>query len=60
MLNTELSLSSEVQMLRHRGGRHDAETRVLTASSQTDTVKSAIHVAEQDVNCDAETASAAM
>ena len=47
-------------MLRHRGSRHDAETQVLTASSQTDTVKSAIHVAEQDVNCDAETALAAM
>jgi hypothetical protein len=32
--NTELSFSSEVQMLKHRGDRHDAETRALTVSSQ--------------------------
>jgi hypothetical protein len=32
MLNTELSLSSEVQMLKQRGDRHNAETR--TVSSQ--------------------------
>jgi hypothetical protein len=30
----ELSLSSEIQMLRHSGDRHDAETRTLTVSSQ--------------------------
>jgi hypothetical protein len=28
-----------VQMLRHRGGRHDAETRALTVAVKTDTVK---------------------
>jgi hypothetical protein len=33
-LNTELSLNSELQMLRHNGDRHDAETRALTVSSQ--------------------------
>jgi hypothetical protein len=36
-----------VQMLRHRGDRHDAETRALTVSSQgRHSQKGAIHVAE--------------
>ena len=34
MLNMELSLSSEVQMLKHKGDCHDAETRAVTVSSQ--------------------------
>ena len=47
MLNTELSLSSEMQMLRHSGDHHDAETRALTVSSQgRHSQRGAIHVAE--------------
>jgi hypothetical protein len=61
MLNTELSLSSEIQMLRHSGDRHDAETRTLTVSSQDRHSQGAqLTWLKQPVNCDAETTSAAM
>jgi hypothetical protein len=52
---TELSLRSE-QMLRHSGDCHDAETRTPTVSSQG----AQFTWLKQPVNCDAETASAAM
>jgi hypothetical protein len=52
---TELSLSSE-QMLRHSGDCYDAETRTPTVSSQG----AQFTWLKQPVNCDAETASAAM
>jgi hypothetical protein len=59
--NTELSLSSEMQMLRHSGDRHDAETRALTVSSQGRHSQGAQFTwPKQPVNCDAETTSAAM
>jgi hypothetical protein len=61
MLNTELSLSSEIQMLRHSGDRYDAETRTLTVSSQGRHSQGAQFTwLKQPVNCDAETTSAAM
>jgi hypothetical protein len=57
----KLSLHSDMQMLRHSRDRHDAETRALTVSSQgRHSQRGAIHVAKQPVNCDTETASAAM
>jgi hypothetical protein len=61
MLNTELSLSSEIQMLRHSGDRYDAETRTLTVSSQGRHSQGAQFTwLKQPVNCDAETTSTAM
>ena len=57
----ELSLSSEIQMLRHNGDRYDAETRTLTVSSQGRHSQGAQFTwLKQPVNCDAETAPAAM
>jgi hypothetical protein len=57
----KLSLSSEIQMLRHRGDRYDAETRTPTISSQGRHSQGAQFTwLKQPVNCDAETASAAM
>jgi hypothetical protein len=50
-----------MQMLRHGGDRHDAETRALTVSSQGRHSQGAQFTwLKQPVNCDAETASAAM
>jgi hypothetical protein len=50
-----------VQMLRHRGDRHDAETRALTVSSQgRHSQRAQFTWPKQPVNCDAETTSAAM
>jgi hypothetical protein len=50
-----------MQMLRHSGDRHDAETRALTVSSQGRHSQEAQFTwLKQPVNCDAETTSAAM
>ena len=59
---TQSSCHSESeQMLRHSGDRHDAETRTLTVSSQGRHSQGAQFTwLKQPVNCDAETASAAM
>jgi hypothetical protein len=55
------SCHSEIQMLRHSGDRYDAETRTLTVSSQSLHSQGAQFTwLKQPVNCDAETASAAM
>jgi hypothetical protein len=55
------SCHSEIQMLRHSGDRYDAETRTLTVSSQGRHSQGAQFTwLKQPVNCDAETASAAM
>jgi hypothetical protein len=55
------SCHSELQMLRHSGDRYDAETRTLTVSSQGRHSQGAQFTwLKQPVNCDAETASAAM
>jgi len=52
---------SEMQMLRHSGDRHDAETRALTVSSQGRHSQGAQFTwPKQPVNCDAETTSATM
>jgi hypothetical protein len=50
-----------MQMLRHSGDRHDAETQTLTVSSQGRHSQGAQFTwPKQPVNCDAETTSAAM
>ena len=55
------SCHTEIQMLRHSGDRYDAETRTLTVSSQGRHSQGAQFTwLKQPVNCDAETASAAM
>ena len=59
--NTELSLSPEMQMLRHSGDRHDVETQTLTVSSQgRHSQGTQFTWLKQPVNCDAETTSAVM
>jgi hypothetical protein len=53
--NTELSLSSEIQMLRHSGDRYVAETRTPTVSSQGRHSQGVQFTwLKQPVNCDAE------
>jgi hypothetical protein len=55
------SCHSEIQMLRHSGDRYVAETRTPTVSSQGRHSQGAQFTwLKQPVNCDAETASAAM
>jgi hypothetical protein len=50
-----------MQMLRHSGDRHDAETRALTVSSQgRHSQRAQFTWLKQPVNCDAETTSTAM
>jgi hypothetical protein len=58
---TQSCHSVQIQMLRHSGDRYDAETRTLTVSSQGRHSQGAQFTwLKQPVNCDAETASAAM
>ena len=54
--DAETQSCHSVQMLRHSGDCHDAETRTPTVSSQG----AQFTWLKQPVNCDAETASAAM
>jgi hypothetical protein len=56
-----ISCHSEIQMLRHSGDRYVAEARTPTVSSQGRQSQGAQFTwLKQPVNCDAETASAAM